>query len=848
MKKILGVFIMIIASSIHGMSNEPDSVYLFSYATEKNYNHDGLHFLWSSDQKNWQSIGNEYSFLRSDYGRWGSEKRMITPYLFQAANGKWHCIWSLNERDKVFAHASSVDLINWGRQSYPTVNTSSNVLHPVVQYDKKTEVFQIGYQDSKGNNYSISTKDFRSFINDNSGVIEGKTITLDLPSGKLSGQVHRVSWKLVDNMIRTAELQILRNRLYAESAKDDQQRFASLKPVTANITIMPLNAKPISDKLMGIFFEDINYAADGGLYAELIQNRDFEYHPSDKEYHDKHWTATHSWSIKGEGLSFTIDSGNSIHSNNPHYAVIEASRPGGALMNAGYGGIPVQKGHTYQLAIFSKQLDKKLKSFRVKLVSKDGVVLTESTINAGTQWKRSTVILTAVATANDAHLEIIPMQAGRAAIDMISLFPVKTFKGRANGLRADLAQVVAELNPRFVRFPGGCVAHGDGLNNIYQWKNTIGPLEARKPQRNLWGYHQSVGLGYYEYFQFCEDIGAAPLPVIAAAVPCQNSGTGGAGQQGGIPMEDMNTYIQDILDLIEWANGSPSTKWGKLRAAAGHPKPFNLKYIGIGNEDLITDVFEERFTMIYNAVRAKHPEITIIGTVGPFYKGTDYDEGWKIADKLQIPMVDEHYYETPGWFINNQDFYDRYDRNKSKVYLGEYASRGNTLYNALAEAVYLTSLERNGDIVHMSSYAPLLAKEGHTQWNPDLIYFNNTEVKPTVNYQVQKLFGQYSGTNYLPAVGKLSNEEEAVKKRIAWSVVENPQTKEMVIKLVNILPVSVKVQVNGLNIPAQPARSIVLKGKPEERSGTTEEIQVGVADNFTTELPPYSLMVIPVKK
>ncbi|MCK7555702.1 hypothetical protein MKQ70_12020 [Chitinophaga sedimenti] len=284
-------------------------------------------------------------------------------------------------------------------------------------------------------------------------------------------------------------------------------------------------------------------------------------------------------------------------------------------------------------------------------------MLARGTVNAGANWKKSQLVLTASAAATDARLELQPLQAGRLQLDMVSLFPQQTFKNQPNGLRADLAQTIADIHPRFVRFPGGCVAHGDGLHNIYQWKNTVGPLESRVPQRNLWGYHQSAGLGYFEYFRYCEDIGAEPLPVLAAGVPCQNSGNHPAlfgGQQGGIPMKDMDAYIQDMLDLVEYANGPVTSKWGKVRAAAGHPKPFNLKYIGIGNEDLISDVFAQRYTMMINAMRKHHPEITIIGTVGPFSEGTDYVEGWKLADSLKVAMVDEHYYQPPGWFIHNQ--------------------------------------------------------------------------------------------------------------------------------------------------------------------------------------------------
>lgn len=780
-----------------------DSVYLFSYATEKNNNHNGLHFAWSVDKNKWQSIGNEFSYLRSDYGRWGSEKKMFSPYLVQAADGMWHCVWSLNGSDKLLGHAASHDLVDWGRQTYEI---------SAPQYQRANTV-------------------------------------ITLPEGNATGQIHYVARSVVDKLISTYESEHYKSVLFSESAKTDSQRFANLKPLTANITIHAAKSKPISDKLMGIFFEDINYSADGGLYAELIQNRDFEYTLSDKSYRDNNWTATHSWSVKGEQLTFLIDSVNPIHANNPHYAVLQTAKPGASLVNTGFDGLVVKKGDRYNLSLFAKKLQGNGKLL-VRLMNKNGDVLAQSTLNATTaNWSKLKAGLTASADATDALLEIQPLSAGRLAIDMVSLFPQKTFKGRNNGLRDDLAKVVADLHPRFVRFPGGCVAHGDGLANIYRWKNTIGALEVRKPQRNIWNYHQSVGLGYYEYFQFCEDIGAEPLPVIAAGVPCQNSGTGGAGQQGGIPMSEMDEYIQDILDLIEWANGDQTTKWGKLRAAAGHAKPFNLKYIGIGNEDLISDIFEERFTMIFNAIRKKHPEITVIGTVGPFYKGTDYEEGWELANKLKIPMVDEHYYETPGWFIHNQDFYDRYDRAASKVYLGEYASRGNTMYNALSEALYLTALERNGDVVHMTSYAPLLAKEGRTQWNPDLIYFNNAEIKPTVNYEVQKLFGNHTGTEYLPGTIAVSDKQDAVKKRIAFSVVRDAKSKDIIVKLVNVLPVAVNtsVDLNGIAILDNQASRIILQGNPGDKKANHIQSAFPISEKFTSELPPYSLTVIRIK-
>jgi alpha-L-arabinofuranosidase len=852
MKKFLfiGVFILM---NLIAWANEPDSVYLFSYATEKNNNHNGLHFAWSIDRISWHSIGDEFSYLKSDYGRWGAEKRMITPYLAQGAGGVWQCVWSLNEKDNVFAYASSTDLVDWGRQSYPGTQTGTNVLQPVISYDKATNSYTITYTTATGGYYRVATKDFKTY----SGAIEvpaseykNASVTISLPTGSASGQVYYVAWTVVDKLIKAADLQQYKSRLYSESAKDDAVRFAGLQTVNASITVQPGKAKPISDMLLGIFFEDINYAADGGLYAELIQNRDFEYAPGDKEYRDKNWNPTHSWTLKGNGTSFTIDSISALHVNNSHYAVLHTKVQGAFLVNEGFDGIALKKGERYNLSLFAKRLEGKSGKLLARLVNKKGELLGQASIDISSkEWKKTNAVLTASADASDATLELQPLSPGRIALDMISLFPEKTFKARSNGLRPDLAKVVADLHPRFIRFPGGCVAHGDGLANIYRWKNSIGPLEARKPQRNLWGYHQSAGLGYYEYFQFCEDIGAAPLPVLAAGVPCQNSGTGGAGQQGGIPMEEMDEYIQDILDLVEWANGDVNTKWGKRRAAVGHPKPFNLKYIGIGNEDLITDVFEERFTMIYNALQAKHPEITVIGTVGPFYKGTDYEEGWEIATKLKVPMVDEHYYESPAWFVHNQDFYDRYDRSKSKVYLGEYASRGNTLYNALAEALYLASLERNGDVVHMTSYAPLLAKEGHTQWNPDLIYFNNTEVKPTVNYEVQKLFSNYAGNEYLPATITLSNNEAAVSKRIACSIVRDTKTGDVIVKMVNLLPqpVNASLDLRGILSKSANAKKITLQGNWDDKTAKAVETECLVSEKFSSELLPYSFTVIHLK-
>ena len=846
--------------SVTQISNQPDSVYLFSYATAQNSNTNGLHFAWSTDQQNWTPIGPEMRFLFCDYGRWGVEKRMITPFLFRAPDGMWHCIWSLNEHTGTFAHAESKDLIYWLPQTYPIVMKDNNCLEPEIanQQGGKYTVSWISTSGNQKKTFSVATSDFKIYSPAKEIQLSNrrnlrKKVTI---SGNTeTGTVHKVAWELIGSLLNKQKLNAFRDQQWSETTKTDSIRFASLKPLNATITVDNSKTKKISDMMIGVFFEDINYAADGGLYAELIQNRDFEYTLSDKEGRDKNWNSSKAWHLKGNGAAFSIDSVSSIHPNNLHYAVLKITETGGGLVNEGFDGIAIKSGEKYDFSGFVRNPDQKSKKLLVRLIGKNGENYGETTVSANSAgWKKVEAILIARQTATDAQLEIVPQSAGTVHLDMISLFPQKTFNGRKNGLRADLAHAIADIRPRFIRFPGGCVAHGDGLDNIYRWKNTVGPLESRKPLKNLWGYHQTVGLGYFEYFQFCEDIGAAPLPVIAAGVPCQNSATGGAGQQGGIPMCDMDDYVQEVLDLIEWANGDVKTKWGKIRSEAGHPKPFNLKYIGIGNEDLINDIFEERFTMIFNAVKEKHPEITVIGTVGPSFEGTDYVEGWKIATKLYVPMVDEHYYQTPGWFIHNQDYYDKYDRSKPKVYLGEYAShlpgRVTNIETALSEALYLTACERNGDVVSMTSYAPLLAKEGHTQWNPDLIYFNNSEVKPTVDYFVQQLYAQNSGDTYLASDVQISDKNDAVRKRLAVSVVHDSKSNDLIVKMVNMLPVAVNtnVRLDGITDFSASATRTVLSGTPTDQKARPVTDPIAVSGEFPCTLPAYSFTVIRIKK
>ena len=343
------------------------------------------------------------------------------------------------------------------------------------------------------------------------------------------------------------------------------------------------------------------------------------------------------------------------------------------ILNRGFGGVAVEAGKKYDFTVFARQISGVGGPLTVRLETPERKSLGEVYLNKPTStWNHMSAVLEPNKTANNARLVILSKGIGRVALDMVSLFPQDTFRGRKNGLRKDVAQTIADLKPKFVRFPGGCLVHGDGLDNMYRWQDSVGPVHQRKSQRNIWTYHQSLGLGYFEYFQFCEDIGAKPVPVVPAGVCCQNAGARVTGKWGegqrGIPMQDMPEYIQQVLDLIEYANGPADSKWGKVRAEAGHPEPFGLEYLGIGNEDRITPEFEERFAMIHDAVDKAHPEITIIGTVGPFPEGTDYEAGWKIANRMHLDMVDEHYYRTPEWFLNNLNGYDGYIRNRSAVY------------------------------------------------------------------------------------------------------------------------------------------------------------------------------------
>ncbi len=812
-----------IAASLTAAANRPDSVYLFSYARPDGSG--GLRMAWSADGKRWNDIDGGAPMVSSDFGPWGSHKKMFAPRLVQdAATGGWTCTWNATPDGSVVAVATSDDLLKWNPQRY----------------------FRPG--------------DERAVMPQSVHPVTDESVTLS--SGLISGNTQKVPYSTVERLVTYGQARRYREMLNSECTAQDGVRFAGLAPVDARFDIRTDSGRPMSDKMIGIFFEDINYGADGGLYAELVQNRDFEYSSADCG----NWDATYAWSLAGTDARPGTGTDSPLHANNRHYAVLPS---GATLVNDGYDGMTLGTG-LYDFSVFTKMLDGKSGSLTVSLTDSLGDVVATQRIKVPSKdWRKLTAQLRPERAVENGRIEVRfdgakSGDGARVAVDMVSLFPRDTFKGRRNGLRADLAQALADLHPRFVRFPGGCVAHGDGIDNIYDWKGSVGPLESRRPLRNLWGYHQTRGLGYFEYFLFCEDIGAEPLPVVAAGVPCQNSGTyahhstddlTGRGQQQGIPHEEMQQYIQDILDLIEYANGDPKrSQWARMRAEAGHPKPFNLKYIGIGNEDMITEVFEERFRMINDAITEAYPDITVIGTVGPFFEGADYERGWEVATEQKVPVVDEHYYVHPGWMVNNQDYYDNYDRSKPKVYLGEYAAhlpgRPNNVETALAEALYLTAVERNSDVVTMTSYAPLLAKKGHTQWRPDMIFFDNGSVTLTPDYYVQKMYGTAPGAEYLDTDITLSDASQAVSRRIGISA-SRDAAGDYIVRLVNLLPVAVNAGVNldAAAIRPQTARVTLLSGRPDSTDAVPAETELEIGGpDFTYTLPAYSFAVIRIAK
>ena len=635
------------------------------------------------------------------------------------------------------------------------------------------------------------------------------------------------------------------------------------KPISA-----PKGGKAISNELIGIFFEDISSAADGGLYAELLQNGSFEYSPADRDG----WGPGTHWHFlrPGHSLGFMEPRmSDPLHPNNPTYMRLHVERvrefydyqgwKGVGLQNDGFDGISVKAGASYTFSAFMRNVSGDAKQVRVALVEpqgwgKDPRLLAEATFEAdGNDWKQYQAVLTPQEDCTKAALQVLVLNTGEVDVDQLSLMPQDTYKG--HGLRRDLAEALEALHPKFMRFPGGCVVHGggDGFWNTYRWKNTVGPRHQRPGLKNTWGYHQSMGLGYFEYFQLCEDIGMEPLPILPCGVSCQgtNGGWGMKGQaQEVVPMEEMDEWVQDALDLIEWANGDANTKWGRVRAEAGHPEPFNLKYLGLGNEERISPEFCERFKYIYNKVREAHPEIVIVGTAGPgSHPGNgDFENGWKLAEELGMPIIDEHYYEKNDYFLTSRQ-YDKYPRDrKTKVYLGEYAAKDKKLIDALAEALYLIHVERNGDVVCMTSYAPLFARKNATNWNPDLIYFDNERPYLTCSYYVQQMFGQSAGNYYYGDCVTIDNKTNLQEQ----SVVLNTNTRRLYIKIANASDQTKEVRLNLSRFGSlKPNGTITtLSGQPGDENNfdaqpiAPKKQDLKLKKKMNMQVPAYTFMMI----
>jgi alpha-L-arabinofuranosidase len=539
--------------------------------------------------------------------------------------------------------------------------------------------------------------------------------------------------------------------------------YGAPAPVTTDYTLRvdaTGRGPTIDDTMYGIFLEDINRAADGGLYAELVDNRSFEYDPADNASFRPLTAWTPSGIDGGTGQAQVLDDAGRLNERNRRYLQLDlrGNTGGYGVVNAGYNtGIAVTAGKRYDFSVWARSAEPGGTVLSVRLGDAAGAELAAPLRIRirGDQWRQYRGSVRARTTSTTGRLGVFAAGTGTVSLDMVSLFPRETYRGRPNGLRKDLGEKIAALKPGFLRFPGGCLVNTGShaayeapnweRRRSYQWKDTIGPVEQRATNANFWGYNQSYGLGYYEYFQFAEDIGAMPLPVVPALVT-------GCGQNRATDDPALlQRHVQDTLDLIEFANGPATSTWGRVRARMGHPKPFGLTHLGVGNEENLPDAFFERFTVFRSAIEARYPDITIVSNSGPDDTGATFNRLWQLNRAAGVDMVDEHYYNSPTWFLRNNERYDSYDRNGPKVFLGEFASGANTFFNALSEAAYMTGLERNADVVKLASYAPLLANEDYVQWRPDLIWLNNHTSWGSTSYEVQKLFMNNVGDQVVPS-------------------------------------------------------------------------------------------------
>ena len=598
---------------------------------------------------------------------------------------------------------------------------------------------------------------------------------------------------------------------------------AYAQPHTFDVNTKKVGAA-VQPTMYGIFFEDINYAADGGLYGELVKNRSFEFPDALMG-----WKAFGKFEVKNDGPFERC----------PHYVVLNYSGHNDTatgLQNEGYFGIGIEKDEEYRFSVWAKTVNGDA-NVEVSLVDESTMEEHQEFATAelkvsGNEWKKYELILKSPKTVQKANLRLLLKGKNGVALEHVSLFPKHTFKDRENGMRRDLAQALYDLHPGVFRFPGGCIVEGSSLDQRYQWKNSIGPVENRPLNGNRWlstfnyrlfpDYYQSYGLGFYEYFLLSEDIGAEPLPVLNVGMACQFQNPNDPSAH--VAVKDLQPYIQDCLDLIEFANGDVNTTWGKKRAEMGHPAPFNLKFLAVGNEQW-DDLYYERLRPFVKAIKAKYPNIKLIGTSGPDSEGEMFEKGWKAMKELKADLVDEHFYRDEHWFLSHGLRYEGYDRKGPKVFAGEYACHGkgkkwNHFETSLYEAAFMTDLERNADVVDMATYAPLFAHVDGWQWRPDMIWYDNTRMFKSVSYYVQQMYACNKGTNVLPLTmnGKSVAGQEGQDGLFASAVVDKKKG-EIIVKVANT---SDKAQDVTLN----------LNGLKGSRSATATTLQ---SDNMDAE-------------
>jgi alpha-N-arabinofuranosidase len=612
----------------------------------------------------------------------------------------------------------------------------------------------------------------------------------------------------------------------------------------------------ISPTMFGIFFEDINFAADGGLYPERIKNRSFEFDQPLAGWH-ANLNITPKAELGATQGELEVRTEDPLNKTNPHYLRVRAYEPGYGLWNSGYRGIGVESGAEYRFSAYVRSGGPK--AIRATITDARGREIGSGTLTGfDGQWKRYETVIRAATTDPNARFNLFLDEKGDVDLDMISLFPVDTWGHRPNGLRKDLVQLLADMHPGFIRFPGGCIVEGRRLATRYRWKTTVGDIAERQTIVNRWNdefdhrpapdYFQSFGLGFYEYFQLAEDIGAAPLPILNCGMACQFNSSELA------QISDTKEYIQDALDLIEFANGPVTSPWGKVRAAMGHPAPFHLTMIGVGNEQWGAP-YVERYKLFAPALKSKYPEINLVAAAGPAPSGEQFEYLWSNWRTLKADLVDEHYYMNPQWFLSNTGRYDHYDRSGPKVFAGEYAAQTsgvarpdnhNNWNAAIAEAAYMTGLERNADVVRMASYAPLLAHVDAWQWTPDAIWFDNLHSYGTPNYYVQSVFANNVGTRILPVTPQAQDG-------LYTSASLDDRTHELIVKAINVASTAraVEIDLNGVRVSG--TAKVTTLDSAELKAENSFEQPKNVAPKYSTLevksgkipvlLAPYSVTV-----